>query len=154
MIDTPVVESPAMIARSIGAAPRQRGSSEGCTLRMWWAASSSSLISAPNAHTTEHVGRRLRDAGASVGVVDGRGLVELDPELAGGDRHRRRRQPSAAAPGPVRARDDQLRAVWRGGQALEHRRGELARPEIDGAHAGSEIYAASASRSARIASLR
>ena len=34
MIDTPVVESPAMIARSIGAAPRQRGSSEGWTLRI------------------------------------------------------------------------------------------------------------------------
>ena len=31
MIDTPVRSSPAMIARSIGAAPRQRGSSDGCT---------------------------------------------------------------------------------------------------------------------------
>jgi hypothetical protein len=32
MIDTPVRSSPAMIARSTGAAPRQRGSSDGCTL--------------------------------------------------------------------------------------------------------------------------
>ena len=32
MIETPVSTSPAMIARSIGAAPRQRGSSDGCTL--------------------------------------------------------------------------------------------------------------------------
>ena len=32
MIATPVSASPAMIARSIGAAPRQRGSSDGCTL--------------------------------------------------------------------------------------------------------------------------
>ena len=32
MIETPVSASPAMIARSIGAAPRQRGSSDGCTL--------------------------------------------------------------------------------------------------------------------------
>ena len=29
MIEVPVVSSPAMIARSIGAAPRQRGSSDG-----------------------------------------------------------------------------------------------------------------------------
>ena len=34
MIETPVSSSPAMIARSIGAAPRQRGSSDGCTLRI------------------------------------------------------------------------------------------------------------------------
>ena len=34
MIDTPVRSSPAMIARSIGAAPRQRGSSDGCTLNI------------------------------------------------------------------------------------------------------------------------
>jgi hypothetical protein len=32
MIDTPVSASPAMIARSIGAAPRQRGSRLGWTL--------------------------------------------------------------------------------------------------------------------------
>ena len=51
MIETPVVASPAMIARSIGAAPRQRGSSEGWTLSIRCASSSSSLISAPNAHT-------------------------------------------------------------------------------------------------------
>ena len=102
----------------------------------------------------QHVGRRLGDAGSSVGVIDGCGLVELDPELAGGERHRRRGHASPAAPGPVRARDDQLGAVWRGGQALEHRRSELARPEIDRAHAGYRTYAASASRSARIASLR
>ena len=34
MIDTPVSASPAMIARSTGAAPRQRGSSDGWTLRI------------------------------------------------------------------------------------------------------------------------
>ena len=33
MIMTPVSASPAMIARLIGAAPRQRGSSEACTLK-------------------------------------------------------------------------------------------------------------------------
>ncbi len=48
---TPVRSSPAMIARSTGAAPRQRGSSDGWTLSMGCAESSGSLISAPNAHT-------------------------------------------------------------------------------------------------------
>src|SRR4051794_12790323 len=50
MIETPVWASPAIIARSTGAAPRQRGSSDGCTLRMSWSVSSGSLTSAPKAH--------------------------------------------------------------------------------------------------------
>ena len=57
MIDTPVSASPAMIARSIGAAPRQRGSSDGCTLSISCSESSGSLISAPNAHTQTASGR-------------------------------------------------------------------------------------------------
>ena len=52
MIDTPVCSSPAMIARSTGAAPRQRGSSDGWTLSISKSDSSGSLMSAPNAHTT------------------------------------------------------------------------------------------------------
>ena len=51
MIDTPVSSSPAMIARSTGAAPRQRGSSEGWTLSISCSLSSGSLINAPNAQT-------------------------------------------------------------------------------------------------------
>ncbi len=51
-MDTPVASSPAMIARSIGAAPRQRGNSDGWTLSIGCSESSGSLISAPNAHTT------------------------------------------------------------------------------------------------------
>ena len=47
MIVTPVSSSPASIARSIGAAPRQRGSSDGWTLSSSCADSSGSLISAP-----------------------------------------------------------------------------------------------------------
>ena len=52
MIDTPVSVSPAMIARSIGAAPLQRGSSEGWTLRISCSESSGSRMRAPKAHTT------------------------------------------------------------------------------------------------------
>ena len=53
---TPVRSSPAIIARSIGAAPRHRGSSDGWTLRISCSDSSGSLISAPNAHTTSASG--------------------------------------------------------------------------------------------------
>ena len=49
MIDTPVSASPASIARSIGAAPRQRGNSEGCTLSIACSERSGSLMSAPYA---------------------------------------------------------------------------------------------------------
>ncbi len=51
MIATPVSSSPATIARSSGAAPRQRGSSDGCTLTISCSLSSGSLISAPKAQT-------------------------------------------------------------------------------------------------------
>jgi hypothetical protein len=68
MIDTPVSVSPAMIARSTGAAPRQRGSSDGCTLSMRCSDSSGSLSRAPNAQTTTASGRtaaiRSRASGA------------------------------------------------------------------------------------------
>ena len=85
---TPVRSSPAMIARSTGAAPRQRGSSEGCTLRIGCAASSCSPISAPNAHTTTVARpRRLRRRPAmisrgGVGVVDALGLREREARAA------------------------------------------------------------------------
>ena len=42
MMVTPVTSSPASIARWIGAAPRQRGSSEAWTLRQPWRGSASS----------------------------------------------------------------------------------------------------------------
>ncbi len=85
MIETPVRSSPAMIARSIGAAPRQRGSSDGWTLSIRWSESSGSLISAPNAHTQTTSGR-AGDPRARRLVVDPLGLVELDAELARGVR--------------------------------------------------------------------
>ena len=45
-----------MIARSIGAAPRQRGSSEGCTFSIRCSESSGSRISWPKAQTTTALG--------------------------------------------------------------------------------------------------
>jgi len=57
IIDTPVSASPAMMARSIGAAPRQRGSSDGCTLYIGCEDRSGSLISAPKAQMETPSGR-------------------------------------------------------------------------------------------------
>src|SRR4051812_46115897 len=57
MIATPVSSSPAMIARSTGAAPRQRGSNDGWMLSIRCSLSSGSLSNAPNAQTTTASGR-------------------------------------------------------------------------------------------------
>ena len=59
---TPVSASPAMIARSIGAAPRQRGSSDGWTLSSSSSESSGSRISWPKAQTTPSSGSAARIA--------------------------------------------------------------------------------------------
>ena len=102
MIETPVRSSPAMIARSIGAAPRQRGSSDGCTLRISCEDSSGSLMSAPKAHTTttgRAAGAAARAAARAAraisssesGRVDVGGLLERQPERPGGLGHRGRR---------------------------------------------------------------
>ena len=61
MTQTPVRSSPAMIARSIGAAPRQRGSSEGWTFSIGSSESSGSRISWPKAQTTTASGAAARD---------------------------------------------------------------------------------------------
>ena len=97
MIETPVPSSPAMIARSIGAAPRHRGSSDGCTFSISQRDSSGSVISAPNAHTSTTSGRARAIVVDRRLVVDRRRLVERDAELAGGVGDRRRRQLAAAA---------------------------------------------------------
>ena len=62
MIVTPVISSPAISARSIGAAPRQRGTSDGCTLSIRNSLSSGSLISWPKAQTAMASGRAARIA--------------------------------------------------------------------------------------------
>ncbi len=96
MIETPVRPSPAMIARSIGAAPRQRGSSEGWTLRISCSESSGSLISAPKAHTTTARGRAWVIAALASGSLTFCGCSSAIPReralaATGGDVRRRPR---------------------------------------------------------------
>src|SRR3954453_21668654 len=69
MIDTPVTASPASMARSTGAAPRQRGSREGWTFSIGCSESSGSLISAPYA--------QISTAPGSAAVMAARASSEL-----------------------------------------------------------------------------
>ena len=155
-----------MIARSTGAAPRQRGSSEGCTLRIGCAASSGSPISAPKAQTTTVGGPGASSAVAMIaaaasgsltraGWTERRGPSRRAVSATGG-----LRQPPAAPARPVRARDHQRRAMaLLGGEPLEHRGGEVRGAEVDDAHsertgAQAALGVLCASRIARIASLR
>ena len=64
---TPVRASPSMIARSIGAAPRQRGSIDGCTFNIGSSESSGSRISWPKAQTAAVSGctERIRSSASS-----------------------------------------------------------------------------------------
>ncbi len=95
MIVTPVSESPAMIARSIGVAPRQRGSRDGCTFSISSSESRGSEISWPNAQTTPTSGAAPRTPSTASGRLT---LVRLEPRskpssraasAAGGDAIRR-----------------------------------------------------------------
>jgi hypothetical protein len=62
MMVTPVCRSPAISARSIGAAPRQRGINEGWTLSIRDSLSSGSRISWPKAQTAIASGPAARIA--------------------------------------------------------------------------------------------
>ena len=69
MIVTPVTSSPAISVRSIGAAPRQRGISDGCTFSIGNSLSSGSLISWPKAQTATASGRAARIASSDSGEL-------------------------------------------------------------------------------------
>ena len=155
MIVTPVSASPAMIARSTGAAPRQRGSSDGWTLRIGpKRLSSGSRMSAPNAHSRILSTPGLGDLLDDLGLVDALGLEQVDAELAGGVGDRRRGELAAAALRRVGPGDDERRPVLGVGEAAQDGRGELRGPEVGGPQTGYAAVARSASRRVRIASLR
>ena len=132
---TPVRSSPAMIARSIGAAPRQRGSSEGCTLSIGHPESSGSRISWPKAQTASASGRTARIRSRASSSLTFAACEQLDPQLGGDLRGRRRLSAAAAPPGPVGRGDDEQRAVLGAGEPAQHRAGELRGAEVDGPHA-------------------
>ena len=87
MIEVPVASSPAMIARSIGAAPRQRGSSDGWTFSIPPGESSSGALTIwPKAQTTSASAPDPSIAATESGLVDVGGLVDRQVELARGER--------------------------------------------------------------------
>ena len=69
-MQTPVSASPARIARSTGAAPRQRGSSEKCTLSIGSCSSTGRRISWPKATTTPR--SASTSSASTTSVVTGR----------------------------------------------------------------------------------
>ena len=73
---TPVTSSPASRARSTGAAPRHRGSSEKCRLTMGMRSSTCGLMILPNATTTAEFGQWVQ-LEQRIDLVDDRDL-QLD----------------------------------------------------------------------------
>ncbi len=71
-----------MIARSIGAAPRQRGSSEGWTFSIGSSESSGSRISWPKAQTATASGRAARIRSSAASSLTFSRLQQLEPQLA------------------------------------------------------------------------
>ena len=97
MIETPVCASPAMIARSTGAAPRHRGSSEGWTLSIGWADSSGSRMRAPKAHTQTAAGSAAAMTATDSGELTSCGWSQLEAVAAGALGHCGSREPAASA---------------------------------------------------------
>ncbi len=124
-----------MIARSIGAAPRQRGSSDGWTLINGSSLRSGSRISCPKAQTTTASGRAAADP-LELGLgVDVSGLGQLDPDLLRGLGGGGRQLLPAAAATAVGRGDDERRAMPAPGQTPEYRGRELGGTEEGGPHA-------------------
>ena len=94
---TPVSGSPAMIARSIGAAPRHRGSRDGWTFSSSNSESSGSRSSCPNAHTTPSSGSAAPIAanasGRSVASVLRTSIPSSSAAVAAGTGETRRPRP-------------------------------------------------------------
>ena len=126
-----------MIARSIGAAPRQRGSSDGWTLK---ARVREQRLLDPSRRTRRRRRRRRRE----VELVDVARLGEPQPRSKPDWARAARR---AGGPGPA-GRSGRVTTRWR------RRRGDHPHRELRGAQVGEAQAPSSASRSERIASLR
>ena len=79
MIETPVSASPAMIARSTGAAPRQRGSSDGCTLKISYSLSSGSETITPYAQRASASGSAAAIRSSTSGACSASGWISSSP---------------------------------------------------------------------------
>ena len=136
MIDTPVCSSPAMIARSSGAAPRHRGQQRRVHV--------DHLVRRQQRLLDQHaVGAHARDLRLGGGdplqrlrLVQPLGLDHLEAELTRPQGHRRRRDLAAAALRPVGPRDDELRSMRAAGQPLEDDGREVRGAEVDRVRTG------------------
>ena len=108
---TPVSASPARSARSTGAAPRQRGSSEKCTFTKpsGSASSNGTGSSCPNATTTPSCGARGAHVVDDLARLHRR--AHREAERLGRDAHRRRIGARAARPAAIGLRDHERDVV-------------------------------------------
>ena len=118
-----------------GAAPRQRGSSDGWTLMSSWSESSGSLMSAPNAQTATTSGSRGGDRAQASGSLTFCGWKSSMPSSRAASATGGGGELAPAAGLAVGAGDDELRAVVGGREARQHLRRERRRAEEDGSHA-------------------
>ena len=151
MMVMPVSSSPASIARWIGAAPRQRGSSDAWMLRQPWRGSVEHVLRQDQAvgGDDHHVGRGRRSASRAGGGIVGEAAVEAQAaRLRDGDAvlererlHRRRHELHAATGRPVglahHERDLEAGRVDAGQRDAR----ELRRAGEDDAHAGDRAPA-------------
>jgi hypothetical protein len=123
----PVSRSPAMIERSIGAAPRQRGSSDGWTFRSSSSSRSGALISCPNAHTAPTSGSARRTRSTASGSLTlatwSRSIPSSRAASAAGGEARRRPRPRGRS-GGVTTR------TGRCGESASRRSTVAAKPEV------------------------
>ena len=121
MMQTPVSASPARIARSTGAAPRQRGSSEKWTFTnpSGTAVKSDSGSSCPNATTTPTSAPLAATVVGDLARPFGR--EDPQPELLGGRLHRAGFRRAAAPAAPIGLGDDERDLVAGAVQRAERR---------------------------------
>ena len=125
----PVVASRARIARWIGAAPRQRGSSDACrfTQPSRGHASTARGSSSPYAITIRRSGARRRARRATPACAASRGCTTAQAVALRGDLHGRCGEPAAAPGGPVGLREHDRHARARRDERVQRRDRELGR---------------------------
>ena len=133
-MSTPVSESPARIARSTGAAPRQRGSNEKCTLTKPDGSESSSATGKDLAEGHDHAQLRSGRRHLVDDLARRARCGDREPERLGRGLHRARDQRATATALAIGLGDDERDVVARGVERLQRRDRVTRGPQVDDAH--------------------
>ena len=127
-------------SRGVGAAPRQRGSSDGWTLSVSCSSSSSCLISAPNAQTSTFSGAAAEIVPRASSALASAGWKPLEVQLARRVGHRQRRE--LAPPRPAGRSGRVTTSAGRCGEGASSRSTSAAnrlRAEVDPSSLGQRL---------------